>query len=81
MRWHGAAPSAISGPPQARLLDASQRSLTLADREYRAGVSAYLNVLTAQRTLYSAKQTAIATLLADLSNRVTLYAALGADFT
>jgi outer membrane protein, multidrug efflux system len=64
---------------QARLLDSSQRSLVLADRQYRAGVSAYLNVLTAQRTLYSARQTAIATVLADLSNRVTLYSALGAD--
>jgi multidrug efflux system outer membrane protein len=64
---------------QTRLLAASARSADLADRRYRAGLAAYLDVLTAQRTLYSSRQTAISTTLADLSNRINLYAAIGAD--
>jgi outer membrane protein, multidrug efflux system len=66
---------------QDRLVTASQRSLTLSDEQYRAGTLAYVTVLTAQRTLYSAQQTQVSAVLADLSNRLSLYTAVGADDT
>jgi multidrug efflux system outer membrane protein len=66
---------------QGRLVTAAQRSLTLSDEQYRAGTMAYITVLTAQRTLYSARQTQVSATLADLSNRLALYTAIGADDT
>lgn len=64
---------------QARFVAAARRSLALSEDQYRVGTLAYLNVLTAQRTLYGARQTQVAAILADLSNRLALYAAIGAD--
>jgi outer membrane protein, multidrug efflux system len=61
---------------QARLVAASEKSYRLADAQYRTGTSTFLNALTAQRTLYAARQTEIATVLADVSNRLALYRAL-----
>jgi len=66
---------------QDRLVTASQRSLTLSDAQYQAGTQAYITVLTAQRTLYAARQTQVSAVLADLSNRLALYTAIGADDT
>lgn len=66
---------------QARLVTAAQASLSLSTDKYRVGSGAFLDVLTAQRTLYAARQTEVSTRLADLSNRLALYAALGADPT
>jgi multidrug efflux system outer membrane protein len=66
---------------QDRLVAASQRSLTLSDEQYKAGTQAYITVLTAQRTLYTARQTQVSATLADLSNRLALYTAIGADDT
>lgn len=66
---------------QDRLVGAAQKSLALSDEQYRAGTQAYINVLTAQRTLYSARQTQVSATLADLSNRLALYTAIGADDT
>ena len=66
---------------QERLVNASQASLTLSNAQYQAGTQAYITVLTAQRTLYSARQTQVAATLADLSNRLALYSAIGADDT
>jgi multidrug efflux system outer membrane protein len=66
---------------QDRLVAAAQRSLTLSDEQYKAGTQAYINVLTAQRTLYTARQTQVSATLADLSNRLALYTAIGADDT
>lgn len=66
---------------QAALVAASQRSYTLADAQYRAGTDTYIDALTAQRTLYAARQTQISTLLTDISNRITLYQAIGSDDT
>ncbi|MCL2895143.1 efflux transporter outer membrane subunit [Brenneria tiliae] len=56
---------------------AAERSYRLADSRYREGVDTYLNVLDAQRTLYSARQTLIGIEQARLNNLVTLYNALG----
>ncbi|PWC23042.1 transporter [Brenneria roseae subsp. roseae] len=58
-------------------LSASQRSYQLADSRYREGVDTYLNVLDAQRTLYSAHQSLIAAEQVRLNNLVTLYNVLG----
>jgi outer membrane protein, multidrug efflux system len=66
---------------QDRLVAASDKAYTLADAQYRAGTDTFLNALTAQRTLYASRQTRVATELADISNRIALYKALGADGT
>lgn len=62
---------------QLRLVDRSQSALTLAEARFRAGVDDRLAALDAQRSLYSAQQSLIATRLARQVNRVTLYKALG----
>lgn len=64
---------------QRRLVTASQRAYDLADQRYRSGIDTFLTALTSQRTLYSARQSAIATDLALVSNRVLLYRVIGAD--
>jgi multidrug efflux system outer membrane protein len=56
---------------------ATQRSLTLSTARYRRGSDTYLNVLTAQVTLYSAQQSLISARLTEATNLVTLYQALG----
>lgn len=65
---------------QRALVVASQKSYALADRRYRAGIDPFLTALTSQRSLYSAQKTAIATELAAVANRITLYRVIGADF-
>ena len=64
---------------QRQLVVSNERSLTLANAQYRAGIAGYLDTLTAQRSLYAARQSEVGTILADLTNRVTLYSALGSD--
>lgn len=66
---------------QQQLVDASTRSEAIASARYRTGTDSFLNVLVAQRALYSARQSQIAVILQDLSNRVTLYQAIGSDST
>ncbi|WP_288417382.1 efflux transporter outer membrane subunit [uncultured Novosphingobium sp.] len=51
----------------------------LSEARYRYGVDAFLSSLDAQRSLYSAQRSEIATRLALASNRVTLYRVLGGD--
>lgn len=62
---------------QQSLLDATQRVLTLSEARYKLGADSYLPVLDAQRSLYSAQQTLIGLVLAEQSNRITLYKVLG----
>jgi len=64
---------------QGALVTASAQSYDLAAQRYRAGIDTYLNALDSQRTLYSARQSAIATELAAVSNRITLYRVIGGD--
>lgn len=64
---------------QDRLVGASRASLALSEERWRVGSLAYLGVLTAQRTLYTARQTQVAAQLADYANGLALYAAVGAD--
>ncbi|VWX54111.1 efflux transporter outer membrane subunit [Novosphingobium sp. 9U] len=51
----------------------------LTEARYRFGVDSFLASLDAQRSLYGAQQSEIATRLAQASNRVTLYRVLGGD--
>ena len=46
-------------------------------KSYQAGVGDYLSVLTAQRTLWSAKTTLLSLQQTDLNNRITLWQSLG----
>jgi len=62
---------------QARLVDATQQSLRLSDARFRMGVDSYLDVLDAQRSLYTAQQGLISVELARANNLVTLYKVLG----
>ncbi len=62
---------------QKSLLDATAKTYRLSTARYEKGIDIYLNVLDAQRSLYSAQQGLIAIRLAQLSNQVRLYAVLG----
>lgn len=60
-----------------RLLAAAERADELSRIRYEAGSDSYLVLLDAQRSLYAAQQALISTVLAQQTNRVTLYKALG----
>ena len=62
---------------QTALVDASQKALELAQARYKAGVDTFLTTLVAERALYTAKDSLLATQLQALANRVELYRALG----
>ncbi|MFZ2447426.1 MAG: efflux transporter outer membrane subunit [Syntrophobacteraceae bacterium] len=62
---------------QQSLVDASAQSYRLSNARYERGTDIYLNVLDAQRSLYSAQQGLISIRLAKLANQVRLYAVLG----
>ena len=59
------------------LSTAAAGNLRLSTARYERGADTYLNELVAQRTLYSAQQSLIATQLTLATNLVTLYTALG----
>lgn len=62
---------------QESLVAATGRSCRHASDRYDAGVSAYINVLDAERSLYTAQSGLIAARLLRESNALTLYKALG----
>lgn len=62
---------------QRDLVRSSKRSFDLSNALYKEGQASYLDVLTAQRTYYSAQQTLVTLLLEEQTNRVTLYKVLG----
>lgn len=62
---------------QQGVVDAAQRAFDLSQASWRGGASSYLNVLDAQRTLYTAQQSLITLRLAEQGNRVTLFKVLG----
>jgi multidrug efflux system outer membrane protein len=64
---------------QQALEAAARTNYDLSDARYREGIDPYLNVLVAQRTLYTARQSLTQTRLAQAQNLVALYAALGGD--
>ncbi len=62
---------------QQALVAAAADSYRLSDLRFRSGVDTFIDALDAQRTLYSAQQTLVTLKLAELTNLVTLYKALG----
>jgi multidrug efflux system outer membrane protein len=62
---------------QRALAEATGNAYRLSEQRYRAGKDSYLVFLDAQRSDYAAQQALIATRLAEQSNRITLYKALG----
>jgi hypothetical protein len=59
---------------------AAQRFLDLAQQRFENGVGSYLNVLTAQTTLYSAQQALVSARLTRLATLVNLYKDLGSGW-
>ncbi|MGJ7504955.1 efflux transporter outer membrane subunit [Variovorax sp. ZT5P49] len=66
---------------QQSLVDATQKSYTLSNALYRSGSYSFLEVLDAQRSLYTAQQTLIGLQLSEQSNRITLYKVMGGGDT
>jgi len=63
-----------------RALAAQERIARIARLRYREGVADYLEVLDAERNLFTARQQLLATRRAALQNRATLFVALGGGF-
>ncbi len=61
--------------------DAEQARFRLSDLRYRNGVSSYLDLLDAQRSLFTAQLTAVQVRAARLQNQVALYKALGGGWS
>ena len=53
----------------------------LSDLRYKNGVASYLDLLDAQRSLFTAQQLAVQTRLLQLQNQVALYRVLGGGWT
>lgn len=62
---------------QIALVDANQRYYQLAEYRYAQGVDSYLTRLDAQRSLFAARQSMVSTRLAQLSNQISLFKAVG----
>jgi outer membrane protein, multidrug efflux system len=62
---------------QLALSEAASTGLELAQARYRAGIDPFLATQVAERTLYAARGSLVATRLAALDNRITLYRVLG----
>ncbi|WP_426398759.1 AdeC/AdeK/OprM family multidrug efflux complex outer membrane factor [Ralstonia sp. R-29] len=62
---------------QQSLVDATADSYALATARFKRGVDSYLNVLDAQRSLYTAQQNLISTRLSRFTNLATFYKTLG----
>ncbi len=58
---------------------AAADTLQLVNARYQGGIDTFLSSLDAQRSLYTAQRTLIATTLIGATNRVTLYRVLGGD--
>jgi len=62
---------------QSNVVEAESVRFRLSELRYTNGVSSYLDLLDAQRSLFAARQALIQTRLAQLQNQVLLYRALG----
>jgi multidrug efflux system outer membrane protein len=62
---------------QRAVAQAEAERFRLSDLRYRSGASSYLDLLDAQRSLFSAQQAAVQANLQRLQNQVTLYRVLG----
>ncbi|MEZ0308731.1 MAG: efflux transporter outer membrane subunit [Ramlibacter sp.] len=66
---------------QGNVAEAESVRMRLSQLRYDNGVSSYLDLLDAQRSLFAAQQALIQTRLAQLQNQVLLYKALGGGWT
>ena len=66
---------------QQSLLAATTRTFELSDALFRSGGAGYLDVLDAQRSLYTAQQSLIGLQLVEQANRLALYKALGGGWS
>ena len=66
---------------QSRLVAAAAEAYDLARQRYASGADSYLSILDAQRTLYAARNGLVALRLAEVNNKVQLYAVLGGGGT
>jgi NodT family efflux transporter outer membrane factor (OMF) lipoprotein len=66
---------------QARVVEAESVRVRLARLRFETGVASYLDLLDAQRSLFTAQQGLVQTRLARLQNQVQLYRALGGGWT
>lgn len=66
---------------QTGYVEASREYYRLAELRYRHGVDTYLNMLDAQRTLYTARQSLISAQQTEYQNLITLYKVLGGGIT
>lgn len=62
---------------QQRQANAESARFKLSDLRYQNGIASYLDLLDAQRSLFSAQQAVVQTRLAQLQSQVTLYKTLG----
>ena len=62
---------------QVALVESATKGFELAQARYKAGVDTFLTTLVSQRALYAAKNSLVATQLAAMGSRVTLYRVLG----
>ncbi len=65
---------------QRALVVSNEKAYALSEQRYRAGIDPFLTTLVNQRSLYSARRSAIATDLELLQNRIALYRVIGSDF-
>jgi multidrug efflux system outer membrane protein len=61
--------------------DTEANRFSLVDQRYRTGTASYLDLLDAQRSLFTAQLTAVQANLARLQNQVTLYRVLGGGWS
>ncbi|MCY0913311.1 efflux transporter outer membrane subunit [Massilia sp. H27-R4] len=66
---------------QRSVAEAEAERFKLSDLRYRSGAASYLDLLDAQRSLFSAEQAAVQANLQRLQNQVTLYRVLGGGAT
>ncbi|WP_243492032.1 efflux transporter outer membrane subunit [Massilia violaceinigra] len=66
---------------QRAVAEAEAERFKLSDLRYRSGASSYLDLLDAQRSVFSAEQAAVQANLQRLQNQVTLYRVLGGGWT
>lgn len=66
---------------QQSLTDATRKVYELTQARQRSGADSALDVLSAQRSLYSAQQNLITLLLSEQSSRITLYKVLGGGWS
>ncbi|MBX3622908.1 MAG: efflux transporter outer membrane subunit [Rhizobacter sp.] len=66
---------------QLAVANAEQTRFKLADLRYRNGAASYLDVLDAQRSLFTAQQAVVQVQAAVVQNQVTLYKVLGGGWT